>query len=50
MDIQVTLLGDGALLGFTFFGKNDRIEAFEDEDWNEFNLYLIIAKVTLRWW
>lgn len=50
MDVAVTLLGDGALLGFTYFGKNDRIEEFADEDWNEFNLYLLFVQVKFRWW
>lgn len=50
MDFRIELLGDGALLGFTFFGKDDRIEAYEEEDWNELNIYLVIAKLTWRWW
>jgi hypothetical protein len=49
MDFSITFLGDGFLIGFTFFAKDDRIEAFEDEDWTEFNLYLGIAKLTWRW-
>lgn len=50
MDISVTLLGDGALLGFTYFGKDDRIEEYNDEDWNEFNIYLLLIQVKFRWW
>jgi len=49
MDFSITFLGDGFLIGFTFFAKDDRIEAFEDEDWTELNLYLGIAKLTWRW-
>mgnify|MGYP001400747954 CR=1 FL=1 len=50
MEYFVTLLGDGALLGFTYFAKNDRIEAYEDEDWYELNIYLLIVKITFKWW
>ena len=46
MDFRITLLGDGALLGFTYFSKDD----VADEDWNEFNLYLVIYCLTWRWW
>jgi|TARA_R100001086_G_scaffold49484_1_gene21958 hypothetical protein len=46
MDFRITLLGDGALLGFTYFSKDD----VADEDWNELNLYLVICCLTWRWW
>ena len=45
MDFSITLLGDGALFGFTYFAKDDRIEEFEEEDWAELNIYLVIAKL-----
>ena len=48
MDIQVTLLGDGALIGITYFPKGDREQGFEDEDWTELNVYLGIIKLTWR--
>ena len=48
MDIQVVAMGDGALLGFTYFSKGD-IVIEEDNDWSEFNLYLIFIRITFRW-
>tara|TARA_B100000424_G_scaffold261228_1_gene245926 strand:+ start:1123 stop:1287 length:165 start_codon:yes stop_codon:yes gene_type:complete len=47
--IHVRLLGDGALLGFTYFSKDDRIPEYADEDWYELNIYLIILAITFRW-
>tara|TARA_E500000318_G_C3560804_1_gene213302 strand:+ start:22 stop:177 length:156 start_codon:yes stop_codon:yes gene_type:complete len=49
-DFSITLLGDGALVGFTYFGKSDRDEAHSDEDWAELNLYFLIVKLTFRFW
>jgi hypothetical protein len=46
MDFQITLMGDGALFGFTYFSKGD----VDEEDWNELNLYLVICRLTWRWW
>ena len=43
-------MGDGVLCGFTYFSKEDRIKQFEDEDWHELNLYLLVIKITLRWY
>jgi hypothetical protein len=48
--VHIRLLGDGALFGFTYFSKNDRIEEFEHEDWNELNIYLVFIAITLRWY
>ena len=39
MDFTLTFLGDGFLIGFTYFAKDDRIEAFEDEDWTAFSCF-----------
>ncbi len=47
MDLQIILLADGFLLGFTYFGKGDNV-VDEEVDWAEFNLYLGIAKITWR--
>lgn len=47
-DFKITGLGDGFLIGFTYFAKDDRLEAFEDEDWAELNIYLGIIKLTWR--
>ena len=33
MDFSITLMGDGALFGFTYFAKGD----VDEDDWNEFN-------------
>lgn len=48
--IHIQLMGDGVLCGFTYFSKEDRVKQFEDEDWHELNLYLLIIKITLRWY
>ena len=45
MDFSITLMGDGALFGFTYFAKGD----VDEDDWNEFNLYLVICRLTWRW-
>ena len=50
MDLTITLLGDGALFGFTYFAKGDRIEGFEDEDWAELNIYLVIVRFSWKFW
>jgi len=50
MDFSITFLGDGILFGCTYFGKNDRIEEYDDEDWNEFNIYLFLVQFKFRWW
>ena len=43
----ITFLADGALLGLTYFPKGDRAPEFEDEDWNELNIYFIVVRLTL---
>lgn len=48
MDIRIEAMGDGALLGFTYFSKGD-IVIEEENDWAEFNLYLIFIRITFRW-
>lgn len=47
-DFKITGLGDGFLIGFTYFAKEDRLEAWEEEDWAELNIYLGIIKLTWR--
>lgn len=47
---SITFLADGALLGLTFFPKGDRAPEFQDEDWNELNIYFIVVRLTFRWW
>ena len=47
-DFKITGLGDGFLIGFTYFAKEDRLEAWEEEDWTELNIYLGIIKLTWR--
>ncbi len=44
-DVEVVSIGDGFLLGATYYSKDDVIE----EDWAEFNLYLGIIKIKWRW-
>ena len=39
-DFRITGLGDGFLIGVTYFPKGDRVEGFEDEDWSELNIFL----------
>ena len=46
---QVDLMADGVLFGFTYFGVNDRAEAFAGEDWFELNIYLFILRISIRW-
>lgn len=47
-DFKITGLGDGFLIGFTYFAKEDRLEAWEEEDWAELNIYLGVIKLTWR--
>ena len=43
---RVIGIGDGALLGVTFYGKDDRLD---EEDWNELNLYFFVIAISIRW-
>ena len=45
MDFQIVSIGDGMLFGATYYSKDDVIE----EDWAELNIYLLIVKLTWRW-
>ena len=45
MDFQIVSIGDGILLGATYYSKDDVAE----EDWAELNIYLLIVKLTWRW-
>ena len=47
-DFRINGLGDGFLIGVTYFPKGDRTGGFEDEDWTEVNIYLGIIKLTWR--
>ena len=47
-DFRITGLGDGFLIGITYFPKGDRVEGFDDEDWTELNIFLGIVKLTWR--
>lgn len=49
MDLQIVGMGDGALLGFTYFGKGDNV-VDEESDWTELNIYLFIVCFKFRWW
>lgn len=46
----ITLIADGALLGVTYYPKGDRSPVFEDEDWSEVNIYILVVRITFRWW
>ena len=46
MDFQIVSIGDGILLGATYYSKDDVVE----EDWAELNIYLGIIKLQWRWW
>jgi len=48
-DFKITGLGDGFLIGFSYFPKDERAEGFEDEDWTEVNMYLGLFKLTWRY-
>jgi hypothetical protein len=49
-DTSITLIADGALFGLTYYPKEDRAPEFEEEDWNELNIYLLVVRITFRWW
>ena len=44
--VEIIGLAHGALLGFQYFPIGD-LE--EEEDWNEFNIYLLIICIRLKW-
>ena len=44
-DVEVVAIGDGFLVGMTYYSKDDVME----EDWAELNLYLAIVKIKWRW-
>jgi len=44
-DVEVVAIGDGFLVGMTYYSKDDVME----EDWAELNLYLGIVKIKWRW-
>ena len=44
-DFEVVSIGDGFLLGMTYYSKDDVVE----EDWAELNIYLGIMKLKWRW-
>lgn len=44
MSIRIDLYSDGILAGFTFYPAGDI-----DDDFNEFNLYLLFIRITLTW-
>ena len=44
-DVEVVAIGDGFLVGMTYYSKDDVVE----EDWAELNLYLGIVKIKWRW-
>ena len=44
MDFKVIGLAHGPLLGFQYIDKVDK------DDWNEFNIYLLIICLSWRWW
>jgi len=48
--IHVTLLSDGVLFGFTYYGLGDRAPEYADEDWKELNLYLLFLRISFRWY
>ena len=45
MDFEIISIGDGVLFGLTYYSKDDVVE----EDWAELNIYLLIVKLTWRW-
>tara|TARA_R110002012_G_scaffold96393_2_gene232375 strand:- start:2407 stop:2547 length:141 start_codon:yes stop_codon:yes gene_type:complete len=46
MDFKIIGLAHGPLIGFQYI---DKIGDDED-DWNEFNIYLLIVCLSWRWW
>jgi len=46
MDFKIIGLAHGPLIGFQYI---DKIAGNED-DWNEFNIYLLIVCLSWRWW
>lgn len=49
MDFAITLLADGFLVGFTYYGKGDNV-IDEEADWAELNIFLGIARLSWRWY
>lgn len=47
--IKVVMFQDGIMFGFTYYGPGDRSPEFEHELWNEFNIYILIFKITFKW-
>lgn len=47
MDYAIIGIGDGFLLGVTYYGKDDRVD---EEDWSELNIYLGLIAINIRWW
>ena len=50
METRVQLMADGALIGFTYYGKGDIVLVEEENDWHEINIYLLFVSITIKWW
>lgn len=47
---SITFFTEGFLFGITYLPVGDRSPEYEDEDWHELNLFLVVIKITFRWW
>ena len=45
MDFKIIALGDGPLIGFQYIPSSG-----EENDWTEFNIYLLLFCLSWRWW
>ena len=46
---DITFMREGCLLGFTYYGLEDRAPEFADDNWYELNIYLLICRISFRW-
>jgi hypothetical protein len=43
MVVRIDIYSDGILLGFTYYAAENT------DDYNEFNFYLFITRITIQW-